>query len=228
MGLFDTVIIEGLKLKAPKEVDNFLASNNAEFPDEFQTKDLGSYFTTYFINKDGQIYENVRKPTGKMVPYKPFSWDWKDNRSFLERLYFNAKHKKISEVDGEEKLVEEYKTVKQKSKITNTFDIYSYDKIGDRYVELEYQVKAVEGFVQSVKLLKYSIESDEDAAERNQRDVEFKTNMDKQISKRKEFHSKWYYPLIKETYNPFVFFTKLLVQNICNKLVAWSYRWTGV
>jgi len=225
--MFDTVIIEGLKLKAPKEITNYLKKHNAEFPNHFQTKDLENFLSTYLINENCQIFEEIRKPTGKKVPYKFPIWSWKDNRSFLERLYWSIKHKKYS-LKEEDKLVDEYKTVKQKSKLTNTFNIYSYDEIGGRYVELEYQIKAVDGKVKSAKLIKSSIESEQSSLDRKQRDIEFKAKMDQEIIQRKELHSQWYYPIIKEIYNPFVFFLRLAVQKICNKIVTWSYRWTGI
>jgi hypothetical protein len=50
MGMFDTVIVEGLKLKAPKEVFSYLKTNNSEFPVEFQTKDLENFLGNYKIN----------------------------------------------------------------------------------------------------------------------------------------------------------------------------------
>jgi len=226
MGMFDTVLIKGLKLKEPKEVSSYLKNNYGSFPTDFQTKDLENSLSTYYINEDGQIFEEVRKPTGKKVPYKFPIWDWKDNRSFLERLYWNTRNKKY--ITEEDKLVDEYKTVKQKSKFTQTFNIYSYDEIGGRYVDLEYEIKAVEGKVKSSKLIKHSIESEADARNRKQRDIEFKARLEEEITHRNNLHSRWYYPIIKETYNPLVFFTKLIVQNICNKIVIWSYRWTGI
>ena len=80
MGLFDTVIIEGLKLKAPREVTSFLKSNNAEFPKEFQTKDLDSAMSVYTIKENGNIYIEERIPTGKKIPFNYPSWSWNDNR----------------------------------------------------------------------------------------------------------------------------------------------------
>ena len=225
--MFDSVTIDGLKLKAPKEITDFIKKHNVEFPKNFQTKDLENFLSTYYINEDGQIFEEVRRATGKKVPYKLPIWDWKDNRSFLERFYWNIKHKKYT-IKEEDKLVDEFKTVKQKSKLTNTFNIYSCDQVGGRYIDLEYEIKAIDGKVKSTKLIRSSIESEQSSANRKQQDIEFKAKWEQEIAQRKELHSQWYYPIIKEIYNPFVFFTRLAVQKICNKIITCSYRWTGV
>lgn len=229
MGLFDTVIVEGLKLKTSKEVCKLLRDNNCEFPKEFQTKDLGSSMVTFFLTKEGYVYENVRKPTGKKVPYKIPSFDFVDKRSFLEKLYFKCRNKILfPDIASKDSLIEEIKTVKQKSKFTNTFNIYTLEEVGGRYLDLEYCVKVIEGKIKSIKPLNWSIESQKDAEKRHKNNIEFQKKLAEDISKRRKLHSKWYYPLIKETYNPFIFFLRLTVQKLCNKLVTWSYRWTGV
>ena len=69
MGMYDTVIVEGLKLKTSKEVAAFLKANSAKLPSEFQTKDLENFLATYYINEAGQIFETVYKPTGKKKEY---------------------------------------------------------------------------------------------------------------------------------------------------------------
>jgi len=58
--------------------------------------------------------------------------------------------------------------------------------------------------------------------------LEFKTNMEVSIAAKKEFQSKWYYPVLRETLNPAIYFAKILVQAGCNKIVNWTYRWHGV
>jgi len=225
--MFDTVVIDGLKLKAPKEVTSFLKSNNAKFPSEFQTKDLDNFLSTYKINVDGQIYQEVRKLTGKRVPYKnPFD-SWKDNRPLLERIYWKIKYKDSS-YSLDNRLVEEVKLVNVKSKLTETFEIYTIEEVSGRYLELSYSVKAVDGKVKTVHLNKWSIESEKDSKKRNEENKEFQDKMNRSFAAQKEFRSKWYYPVLKETYNPFIFFSRLLVQKICNKIITWSYRWTGV
>lgn len=225
--MFDTIVIEGLKLKTPKEVTSFLKANNAELPTEFQTKDLDCVLATYFINEKGDVYENVRKLTGKKIPYEPPFKGWHDNRSFLERVYWKIKNKNFK-LPEEGRYVEEYKTVKVKSKLTSTFTMLSLDEVGGRYLTLDYEVKVVEGKVKSVKLLKWEIESKSDAQERHKENEEFKLRASQEIEARKAFQSNWYYPILKETYNPFIFFSRLTVQAICNALIRWSYRWTGV
>lgn len=224
--MFDTVIIEGLKLKAPKEITNFLKENNAKLPSEFQTKDLDNVLSTFFINEKGEIFENKSKATGKKIPLNTPFLNWKDNRSFLERVYWNLKHKAFK--NEESKLVDEFKQVKVRSKLTNTFTALSYDEINSRSLSLEYEFKAVEGKITKVKLISAELESLKDSQERKASDAEFNAKMQASFEARREFTSKWYYPIIKETYNPFIFFLRLLVQSACNSLIRWSYRWNGV
>lgn len=225
MGMFDTVIVEGLKLKAPKEVTSFLKENNAKIPTEYQTKDLDNILNIYRINSSGEILEETRRFTGKKVKWEsPFKL-WKDNRSWLEKIYFNIKNKNFKDRDC---LVEETKTVIVKSKITNTFKMLSYDEIGGRYLSLDYEVKVVEGKVKNVELIDWSIESKKAALERKKRDLEFKERLDLDSKKRVKLHSAWYYPLIKQIYNPTIFFTRIIIQSIGNNLVKISYRLNGV
>lgn len=227
MGMFDTIIIEGLKLKAPKEVTSFLKENSAEFPSEFQTKDLFCALSTYKIKENGAVYLEERKPTGKKIPYKePFN-NWKDKRSLLEKLYWYFKNKKYNAY-SKRRFVDETKSVFVKHKLTNTFTMLSYDEIGGRYLTLDYEIKAVDGKVENARLLKWSLETEREASKRHKLDNEFKQKMESSFSKRNEFQSKWYYPILRETYNPFIFFLRIAVQKICNTLVRWSYRWTGV
>lgn len=226
MGLYDTVVVEGLKLKTSKEVTAFLKANNAKLPSEFQTKDLENFLATYHINEAGQIFEITYKPTGQKKEYvNPFK-DWRDNRSFLEKLFFNVKHK--TDNSNKKTLVDETVPVKIKSKITKTFEIHTYTEIAGRYLDLSYNITAADGKVKSVKLGECSVESEEKATQRHKDDAEFKKNMEISFAARRAFQSKWYYPILKETVNPAVFFARILVQKACNKIITWSYRWHGV
>lgn len=226
MGMYDTVVVEGLKLKTSKEVAAFLKANSAKLPSEFQTKDLENCLTTYHINEAGQIFEIVHKPTGKKKEYvNPFK-NWQDTRSFLEKAFFNMKYK--TDNCNEKTLVDETVPVKIKSKITKTFEIYTYAEIAGRYIDISYNIIATDGKVKSVKLVECSVESEEKANERHKDDAEFKKNMEISFAARRSFQSKWYYPILKETVNPAIFFTKILVQKACNKIITWSYRWHGV
>ena len=72
------------------------------------------------------------------------------------------------------------------------------------------------------------IETEKDAKERKDRDLKFKAEMEESFKRNNEFKSKWYYPILKETVNPLMFFTRLAAQNICNTIVKWSYSWRGV
>ena len=225
MGMFDDVVIEGLKLKAPKEVTSFLKANNAELPTHFQTKDLNNCLTQYTIKENGQVYERVFVPTGKKREYElPFA-NWVDQRSFLEKLYYKTKNAKLSNKD---RLVDITKPVLKKINLTSTFEIHSYDVIGGRYLNLSYNIVTKNGKVSSVKLNEWDIESEKVAANRRLDDEEFKKNMEASFSARKKLQSKWYYPILKETVNPTIFFGRLLVQKICSKIVTHSYRWHGV
>jgi len=226
MGMFDTVIVEGLKLKAPKEVTSLIKANNAEFPTEFQTKDLENVLGTYKINAKGDIFIEERKPTGKKIPYDVPFLSWKDNRSWLERAYFKVKYKEHKE--DKVKLINETKPIFVKTKLTNTFTMLAVEEIGGRRLFLDYKVKAIDGKVKSTKLLEFSLESEKDAQKRKQDDREFVLQTDRVMAKHRELKTKWYYPILKETYNPFIFFSRLAVQAACNSIVRWSYRWTGV
>ena len=226
--MFDTIVVEGLKLKAPKEVTNFLKANNADFPKEYQTKDLNCSLSNYKIDAKGEVYYEDRKPTGKKVPYtNPFD-GWRDNRPWLERVYWKIKNKDFKSTSSSKRHIEEFKNVWGKCKLTSTFTMLSYDEIGGRNLTLDYEVKTESGKVKSIKLLRWELESQADANKRHKSDAEFKAKMDESFKKNKEFKSKWYYPILRETYTPLVFFVRLSVQAICNKLIRWSYRWSGV
>jgi uncharacterized protein (DUF1330 family) len=227
MGMFDTVIVEGLKLKAPKEVTSFLKANNAELPTEFQTKDLDNVLGAYKLNAKGDIFREERKPTGKKIPYELPFLSWKDNRAWLERVYWKFKHKEYAN-KKDTKLVDETKSVFVKVKLTNTFTMLAVEMIGGRSLVLDYEVKVIDGKVKATKLIEWSIESEKDAQKRRQDDEKFVLQTDRAMAKHREFKSKWYYPIIKETYNPFIFFSRLTVQAICNYIIRCSYRWTGV
>lgn len=229
MGMFDTVVIDKLKLpNLPKEVTSYLKNNNASIPTEYQTKDLENCLLTYTIDSSGQIYLTEFKPTGKKIPYESPFKNWTDSRSFLERVYFKIIERRLDNKYPTLRKVEERKPVKVKTKLTNTFNVYSYDEIGGRYVELEFGIVAVDGKVKKVNILKSEIESEKLAKQRISEREKFEKNLSESIASRNKFRSKWYYPLIKETYNPFVFFTSKLVQKLCNKILSLSYRWTGV
>jgi len=225
--MFDTVIVEGLKLKAPKEVTSYLKANNAELPSDFQTKDLECSLSTYRINSKGEFLYDSRTPTGKKIPYEsPFKM-WEDNKPFLEKLYWKVKNRKYDKYP-DSRYTEEFKTVTVKTKITSTFAMLSYDEVGGRNLSLDYEVKVVEGKVKSTKLLRWELESVRDAAERKKSDLEFKAKMDESFRKNNEFKSRWYYPILKETVNPLIFFTRIGIQAFSHLLIKWSYRISGV
>lgn len=225
MGLFDQVVVDGLKLKRPKEISNYLKSVNAKEIKDFQTKDLDCFMGLYKIDGKGQIFEIKRKPTGKKVAWES---PWKgfiDNKSLAERLYFKLATKPTSK---EKRMVDQLVEVKVKSKLTAIFNMYAYEEVAGRFVDIEYQVTAKDGKVTKVNLVKSKIESEKDAAKRIKNDLAWKQNVAKDIAKRKAFAQTWYYPILKETYNPFVFFAKIVVQKTCQRLVNATYRWHGV
>lgn len=227
--MYDTVIVEGLKLKTTPEIKSWLKQNNASLPNEFQTKGLDNALLTYKIDSNGQLWINARKETGRKIPYKNNFENWKDNRSFLERLYtrYFSSFGALTNAKPP-RLIAEIKYVWQKVNVTNTIEIYDYVEIGGRYVDVSYITKIVDGKLKSIKLNEGKLEPVSEAKERKARDEAWEQKMKETFVKRKEFTSKWYYPILKETYNPFIFFSRLLVQKICNKIVTWSYKWTGV
>lgn len=225
--MFDTVIVDKLMVpKLPKEVNDYLSSNNHNVPVEFQTKDLDCVLTTYKIDKKGQLWRETRRPTGKKVPFKPFFEDWHKNRPFLERLYLKFTNK--SSALKTPRKVDEYKTIEVKDTTTGTIEIYTYDEIGGRYVELNYSVILNKGKVDTLKLVNWQIEPLKTANARRVFNIEFDKKMQEEFNKKKAFQAKWYYPILRETYTPLVFFTRITVQSICNKILNWSHHWHGV
>lgn len=230
MGMFDTVVVEGLKLpKLPSTIESFLKKSNASIPNDFQTKDLENALLTFYIDSKGQIYEERRVATGKRVK-RPLLWEaWKDNRSFIERMYFKFIDKKfLTSPYKELRTIPELKVVKKKSNITNTFNFYTFSDINGRYLDVEYKAEAVNGKVKSVILLKSELESEADSRKRRAANEEFDKKMIATVEARRRFVEKWYYPLLKEVYNPFVFFGKKAIQYFCTKLINWTYRWHSI
>ena len=223
MGLFDTIVNNGFKLKLPREVTSFLKANGADIPDEFQTKDLENCLSTFKLFPNGRLLELTRKPTGRKVKYNsPFA-NWEDNRPLLEKIYHNIFIK--SKYKDGNLLVDETIDVYEKSNLTADFEMYAYELIGGRYLALNFDVQAVKGIVKKAKLTRWELESEEDAASRTKQDNEWKEKMDKSFAKQKELRARWYYPLIKEIYNPLIFFTGLLIRNICTWLTNKTYKW---
>jgi len=222
MGLFDTIVNNGFKLKVPREVSSFLKANNAEIPDEFQTKDLDNCLTTFKLYPNGRLLELTRKPTGRKIKYKnPFE-GWKDNRPLLEKIYHKLfVESKFTKID----MVDETIDIYVKSDLTATFEMYSYEEIGGRYLTLDYTAEAVKGVVKKAKLLKWEIEDEQEAKERIQRDKEWKQKADESLAKSRDLKSKWYYPLIKEIYNPIIFFSGLAIRGVCGWLSSKTYTW---
>ncbi|NBW58319.1 hypothetical protein EBR43_11190, partial [bacterium] len=222
------VIIEGLKLpKLPAEINAFLKANDAALPADFQTKDLDNTLATYTIRENGQVYLTEYVPTGKKVPYEPIWKSLTDNRSFLERVYSNVKYGYYKD-KSKSNLVEERKAVQSKVKFTSTFNAFIYHEIAGRYLDAEYEFTVVDGKVTKVKLLRIELESEASANKRKAGDAAFKAKMDASFEARRKFTSLWYYPILKEIYNPFVFFSKLIIQAVCNKIISWTYRWHGI
>ena len=224
MGMFDTVIVEGLKLKPSKEVEAYLKQHGVTIKD-YQTKDLACLLTTYKIDSKGKITVQVARSTGKKKKYvSPFE-GWRDTRSFLERLYFKQLDKKYKSAP---RLVDINKFVFEKAAVNQEFDIYAYEEVGGRYVTITYKLKAVNGIVKNVKLLESEIESEKDAKIRRQDKDSWNKRVEEEIVKRKRLHAKWYYPILKETYNPLVFFASMIIQHVCTKLSSATYRWHGL
>ena len=70
MGMFDTVVIEGLKLpNLPKDINTFLKSVNETVPSNLQTKDLDNCLSTYIIKENAQSLTTVRSGSGGTISY---------------------------------------------------------------------------------------------------------------------------------------------------------------
>lgn len=225
MGMYDTVILDGYKLKQSKEIKAFLEEVNGAFPTEFQSKDLCSALETYKINNKGQIYIIEYKPTGKKVLVDNYFSGFK-NRSFLEALYLRIKNKNLFKYKQLKIYRRVNKEVTVKSNLTSTFDIYSYGIVGEsaRYLDLVYKIVAVNGIVRKATLLSCDIESIKTANERIGREVSANFEYQSSQAKRQKFISSWYYPILREVYNPIVFFTKEFISYVHSL----TNRWHGV
>jgi hypothetical protein len=106
--------------------------------------------------------------------------------------------------------------------------MYGGEQIAGRYLSIEYTVTVVKGKVKSIVYLKHDLESEKHAKARNAQDAQFTLKMDASINAYRQLKSRWYYPVLKETLNPAIFFTRLLVQKICGKVMHCSSRWHGV
>jgi len=232
MSMFDTIILNGYKLKQPTELTKLLKEHGQTFPEEFQTKDLANCLVNYKIDSNGQIFESHFVPTGKKKK-REFPFFKNSIRvSFLERLYFKFSRGfgKYSKSLNRPLVVDELKEIYKKSNITSTFNIYTYGSVGNnkRIVDLEYNIVAINGKIKSTKLINCKIESEKDAIERLKDQEERDRQFQEQTDRRKKFTSTWYYPILRETINPVCFFSRKIVQFVCNKLINISYKWNGV
>lgn len=227
MGMFDTIVIEGLKLpKLPKEIDSYLKKNNHQGFKNFQTKDLDNYLGVYIFKNDGQIYQEVNKPTGKKKPYEPFTTKWADNRAFLEKIYYKFKNKSL--LGAVPRYVQETKRTLQKTKITTTINFYDTDEVNGRYVEVDYCAKVIDGKIKSITLVKAELEPENAAKKRVAERIQFDKKLEESFKLRRDFISKWYYPVLREIYNPFILFSRLSVQWLCNRILKATYKWHGI
>jgi len=222
MGMFDDIHVEKLKVSAPKAIMQFLQQHGAVIPNDFQTKDLDNIMSHYTILANGQMMVDEYVDTGKTEPYVPLSLT--DNRSFLERAYFNCKFPR-SKTPMRKKVL---KKVLKKVNFTKTFVMYGGEQIAGRYLSIEYTVTVVKGKVKSMVYLKHDLESEKAAKIRNAQSAQFTLKMDQSFAAHRLLRSRWYYPLLKEILNPAIFFTRLLVQKICGKVMHCSSRWHGV
>jgi len=225
MGLFDTVIIEKLKLEYPPEVDSFLKARNSELPADYQTKDLDCAMCLYKITEDGQLWKENRIPNGKKEKRKPWP-RFQQDLSFLERLYWDYKDNKLEKKMDElySEYEEGYDLVFEKDNSTVSADLYYYELIQDRYLTLDYRFVFVNGKVTQVTLTNYEIETDEQAQDREKRDKRLDEDLTARRKAYLKLKSQWYYPLIKEVYNPGVFLLSKFLHYTAEKLRQLSYR----
>lgn len=222
MGMFDEIYVEKLQVLAPKAVIQFLQQHNAVIPSDFQTKDLDNVLSHYIIKANGQMMVREYVATGKTEPYVPITFT--DNRSFLERVYYNYAFPR-SKAPVRRKCLKE---VIKKVNYTKTFNMYCSEKVGGRHLSIDFTVTVIKGKVKSIVYLKHDLESEKDAKHRNQQDALFTIKMDQSFAAHRQLKSRWYYPLLKEILNPAIFFTRLLTQKICGKVMHCSNRWHGV
>jgi len=221
MGMFDTVVIENLKsIKLPKEIVSYIKISNASIPSDYQTKDLENSLSTYKIDKNNNLWREERIPTGKKKPFEPFSFSNK-RESFVEKLYHKIYNKTLY---PSLRMVDEFKYVLKKQNLTQTFLIYTYEEIGGKYVEIELEITVIKGKVEKIKHIKSSIESDKEAKNRRERDEEFKQEIASSEAFYDKLHSSWYYPIIREIYNPLAFFSQKILHSLGNSLVRISFK----
>jgi hypothetical protein len=176
----------------------------------------------YTIQANGQMMVDAYVDTGKTEPYVPISMT--DTRSFLERLYFDRKFPR-SKTPVRKKIL---KKIQKKVDFTKTFVMYGGEQIAGRHLSIEYTVTVIKGKVKSIVYLKHDLESEKAAKARGAQDAQFTLKMDQNFAAYRQLKSRWYYPLLKEILNPAIFFTRLLVQKICSKVMHCSSRWHGV
>lgn len=221
--MFDDIHVERLKVPAaPKAIMQFLQQHDAVMPDHFQTKDLDSIMSNYTIKANGQMMVHEYVPTGKTEPHVPVSFT--DSRSFLERAYFNRILPR-SKTPVRKKVLKE---VLKKVDFTKTFVMYCSEQIAGRYLSIEYKVTVIKGKVKSMVYLKHDLESEKMAKKRHAQNAQFDLKMDQSFAAHRLLRSRWYYPVLKEALNPAIFFSKLLVQKICGKIMHCSSHWHGV
>lgn len=220
--MFDEIHVEKLQVAAPKAIMQFLQQHGAVIPNDFQTKDLDSVMSQYIIQANGQMMQHEYVATGKTEPYVPFSMT--DNRSFLERMYFDRMFPR-SKFPVRKKVL---KKVLKKVDFTKTFVMYCGEKVGGRYLSIDYTVTVVKGKVKSIVYLKHDLESEKSAKTRREQDDQFTLELDKSFAAHRLLKSRWYYPVLKEVLNPAIFFTRILVQKLCGKVMHCSNRWHGV
>jgi hypothetical protein len=229
MGMFDTVIVDGLKLDQPREIAAYLKSVNMPITNDFQTKDLDNCLITYKIDGKGQLFKAEYVPTGKKIAWKSPMASYTDRRSLLERLYFKHKEWQFDKKTlPSDRMIDERVEKFNRSKITTTFNMYNYCEIGGRYVELEYAVTVVNGKVTDVELVKGELESVSRSKARHKDNESFNQRMSVNFAARKKLEAAWYYSILKEIYNPLVFFSRIAIQATCNAIIKSTYNWRGV
>lgn len=229
MGMFDTVVVDGLKLDQPKEIAAYLKLVNKPITNDFQTKDLDNCLITYKIDSKGQLFKAEYVPTGKKIAWKSPISSYTDRRSFLERLYYKYKGWRIDrKVLPGDRMIDERVEKFARSKITTTFNMYNYCEIGGRYVELEYAVTVINGKITAVELVKGELESVSKSKARHKDNESFNQRMSANFAARKKLEATWYYPILKEVYNPLVFFSRIAIQATCNAIIKSAYNWRGI
>jgi len=225
MGLFDTVTVDDVsKLPVPDEVQAFLKLHGETITHEFQSKDLDCCMGAYVLNTaQGILQEEHYEETGETEVTDALwtSLTANRNQSWLVRQYWQAKFKHLDQT----RIIKKRKAVWHDSTSTGSFEMYTYYQVAGRYLDISFDVKLEHGKIQSITCKEHNLEPESEAQLRRAQDKAYKLRDDAEMAARSRFRAQWYYPMIREIYNPFVFFTKHALQCALSGLSKCLMHW---